>query len=553
MTTDLDLTAVAGASVLVVDDEPGIRELLCYDLEDLRYHVRAASSAERAIELLAAEDFDLVLCDVMMPGMSGIDLLRHIRERGLDTEVVVITGYPRMEDVVTCLRHGAFDYFRKPFERTEVQATVARAVERRRLRATQRLLDAGRRLQAATSGQSLDEEVVHCAVELLGADGGSLLRLVHDELEVAWSTHAEGLVQLGEGVAGRVAQESEPLLLVDEPDGDGRAASSIVHPLTHRERTIGVLCLARHAHSRPFRKNDLQLCSVLAGQAVLAMVNAQLVTELRDRVHEVETAHGRLAEQERLAAIGQLAAGVAHEINNPASYVLSNLWAAGEICADLAGVSELIEAQRPMTEVQAAWSSIGGHPALDDLTQGIQDATEGAQRITAIIRDMRDLAKVRGDTRVFSLNETLRGAIRLAGAAVRGRARIAVELEGDAHVCANSSRMSQVFLNLLVNAAEALDESGEHHRITVRSGILGDLAFASVTDTGPGIPADTLPLIFDPFFTTKDRTGTGMGLSLSRDFVREAGGRIRVSSAAGQGTTFTVELPLAVNQRDEVG
>ncbi len=314
-----------------------------------------------------------------------------------------------------------------------------------------------------------------------------------------------------------------------------------------------MLCLRRNAGTRPFRKADVELSSVLASQAALAMENAALVAELRQRVRDVEAAHGRLAEQERLAAIGQLAAGVAHEINNPASYVLSNLWAAGEICADIAKVGELLEARRPLREVLQLWNGIGGKGALEDLGQGVQDATEGAQRITAIIRDMRDLAKVRGGDRRFDLGDSIRGAVRLAGAAVRGRARIEVQSGGPAPVEGNSSRMSQVFLNLLVNAAEAVGEGGEHHRISVRWRADGAKVVASVSDTGPGIPPDTLPMIFDPFFTTKDETGTGMGLALSRDFVREAGGRLRVSSSPGQGTTFTIELPRAVNPGDEDG
>ncbi len=300
------------------------------------------------------------------------------------------------------------------------------------------------------------------------------------------------------------------------------------------------------ATTRPFRQADLGLAGLLANQAVLALENARLFRDLQRRLRELQDAQARLVESERLAAIGQLSAAIAHEINNPASYILSNLFSATEVLEEVRELCLAVDRGEAPGALRSRLEAIGGLEAMDDLVLSMQEAREGAVRIREILRDVRALARSdEPEAAPFDLNESIRSALRLGRAAVQGRARVEAHLVPGVQLFGAPGRLSQVFLNLLVNAAQAIsDVPGETHRITITSRRQGDRVLVRVSDTGPGIPAHILERIFEPFFTTKrPSSGTGLGLSISRDTVRDLGGELTVDSVEGVGTTFTLSLP----------
>jgi PAS domain S-box-containing protein len=254
---------------------------------------------------------------------------------------------------------------------------------------------------------------------------------------------------------------------------------------------------------------------------------AQVVV-VRD-VTEQRKLRARLAQADRMASVGMLAAGVAHEINNPLTYVLANL-------EGLAAELRVREAQRPAAD------------GRDDLEALARDALDGAQRIRKIVRDLMVFSGTTSDRlEPVSLNQVIEGAINMSRGEVKYRARLVTELGATPPVQGNEGRLAQVFLNLLVNAAQAIPEGdAEHHRITVRTWAEPGAVLAEVTDTGAGIPADVLPRIYEPFFTTKSTgVGTGLGLAISRRIIEEAGGRITAESRPGEGARFLVRLPAA--------
>jgi len=175
----------------------------------------------------------------------------------------------------------------------------------------------------------------------------------------------------------------------------------------------------------------------------------------------------------------------------------------------------------------------------------VLDAREGAHRISDIVRDMRSLARTDDeDGGWFDLNEAIRSALRIARLETTQRADVQAQLAEGLLVRGSPGPVSQVFVNLLVNAAQAIAEgSGRRGEIRVTTRREADLAVIEVSDTGPGIPSELLPRLFQPFFTTKGSTGTGLGLSISRNIVRRLGGEIAVRSVPGDGTVFTVSLP----------
>ena len=233
----------------------------------------------------------------------------------------------------------------------------------------------------------------------------------------------------------------------------------------------------------------------------------------------------QLIQADRLAAIGTMAAGVAHEINNPLGYVMLNLdWIA-----------------RKLPE------SAGDPASMGALIELLHEAHRGAERVASIVRELRTFSRADGETRHrVDLAAVARSAVKIAGHEIRHRARVSTSFEPASAVWANESRLEQVVLNLLLNAAHAMPEdraASSEIRVQVRPD--GDAGVVlEVSDNGEGIPSEVLPHIFDPFFTTKPRgVGMGLGLSICHGIVMSLGGKITVHSTPNEGTTFRVALP----------
>ena len=242
----------------------------------------------------------------------------------------------------------------------------------------------------------------------------------------------------------------------------------------------------------------------------------------------------RLAEADRLSALGTMAAGVAHEINNPLAYVMLNL--------------EWVARKLPSVRSDAA--------SLEGLTAMLTEARQGVERVSTIVRELRSFSRIDGETRIpINLGAVVDSALMIVGHEIRPRARVVTSCEPVNRVLASQARLEQVIVNLLLNAAQAMPEARPERneiRVSVRPDGDGH-AVLEVSDNGPGVPADVLPRIFDPFFTTKPvGLGTGLGLSICHGIVMSLGGRISVYSEAGEGASFRVRLP-TVQPEDDAG
>jgi PAS domain S-box-containing protein len=247
-----------------------------------------------------------------------------------------------------------------------------------------------------------------------------------------------------------------------------------------------------------------------------------LVASGRD-VTERHRLRAQLLVSDRMASLGTLAAGIAHEINNPLSYVLGNL--------------------QMMSESATS-------PA--ELAAAIGDATDGAQRVRKIVQGLRSFSRAEEESRIrLALPDVLRAAIRLTANEVRHRAQLVYELGDTPKVVADDGRLTQVFINLIVNAAHAIPEGhSDDNRITVRTRSDDDgHAVIEIEDTGRGMPPEVQARAFDPFFTTKEvGGGTGLGLSICHGIISALGGRISIESAVGRGTVVRVVLPPAAQE-----
>ena len=375
-------------------------------------------------------------------------------------------------------------------------------------------------------------------MKVMNADDVSLMLVGPDDrLYVAYSHGLPMAVltdvrqAIGERVAGRVAHDREPVLLTDGLEHDprfkdipsfGRVKSSIVYPITAGERLVGVLNLNRVEEARPFRKLDLDKAAVLASQILLALENARLVRQI--------------ATSQQLTTIGHISSSVVHEINNPISYVLASEGHLRERLADLRDVCDGIMRGDDIEEIREALDRAGGSRMLDELVQATDDIRDGAVRVRDIMRDLRSLARNR-DSRpvVFELASAIRSALRVVAAELRHKATVITDLPDGVMISGSPGRLSQVFVNLLLNAGEAMGPNGPHAiQITGRTD--GEVVTIRVHDDGPGIAPSHLPRVFESFFTTKSQKASGLGLPISRDIVRGIGGDIQIDSQPSAGT-----------------
>ena len=263
-------------------------------------------------------------------------------------------------------------------------------------------------------------------------------------------------------------------------------------------------------------------------------------------------AHGQLVGSEKLASLGQMAAGVAHEINNPVGYVASNFGTLENYLTRLFDMLSLYEAMEAMvksqddlTMLQAKKQDIEFEFIKSDILDLMRESRDGIQRVREIVQNLKDFAHV--DRQLnwewTDLHKGIDSTVTLASNEIKYKADIVKEYSDLPLVECVLSQLNQVFLNLLVNAAHAMGE--ERGVIRIRTAVDGDNVQITIADNGCGIPPENLSHIFEPFFTTKPvGKGTGLGLSVSYGIIQSHHGRIDVESEVGQGTSFRITLPI---------
>jgi len=271
---------------------------------------------------------------------------------------------------------------------------------------------------------------------------------------------------------------------------------------------------------------------------------------LNETLAALKRSQAKVLHQEKMASIGQLAAGVAHEINNPIGFINSNLSTLGKYLSRLSGFlaiqSGCIAAGAPPEQVESVrqqQASLKIDYIVKDLEDLVRESLEGAERVRSIVADLKSFSHVdESEYKQADLNECLRSTINIVWNEIKYKATLKKELGEIPRTRCYPQQMNQVFMNLLVNAAHAIEQQGV---ITVRSWEEAGYVCVTVADTGQGIPEANLNRIFEPFFTTKEvGKGTGLGLSITYDIVKKHNGEITVRSETGKGTVFTVRIPV---------
>ncbi|MDM5181435.1 response regulator [Massilia sp. DJPM01] len=394
-------------TILIVDDVPANIGVLVEFLEEKQFRVLVARDGEEGLERCRLVQPDLVLLDVMMPGIDGLETCRRLKQDSETARIPVIfmTAMTDSDNVVAAFEAGGVDYVTKPIRLTEVLARIN----------------------------------THLA-----------LREMHRQLS------------------------------------------------------------AQNA----------------------------LLQETNDR----------LLQAEKMAAIGQLAAGVAHEINNPIGFVNCNLGSLQTYVTTLFGVIDDFQQAASATHAVAArMAELNEAAEVDfirhDFATLMSESRDGLQRVKDIVQSLKDFSHAdNADTTFADLHQGLDSTLRIVSSEIKNKADVVKEYGDLPPVECIASQLNQVFMNLLVNAAHAIADRGV---ITIRTGRAGQWIWIEIGDTGAGMDAETIHRIFDPFFTTKPiGIGTGLGLSVSYGIVKSHGGRIDVHSEPGKGSRFTVHLPI---------
>lgn len=271
---------------------------------------------------------------------------------------------------------------------------------------------------------------------------------------------------------------------------------------------------------------------------------------------QLKTTRDQLTQSERLASIGQLAAGVAHEINNPVGYVFSNFGTLQKVLADLFSMLDAYEQAEPLLAGTPAAASLAGlRRSIDldylkeDVPALMNESLEGLTRVRKIVQDLKDFSRVdaRQEWEWTDLRRGLDSTLNIVNNEIKYKADVVREYGHMPDVQCLASEINQVFMNLLVNAAHAIDKA--RGTITIRcghdDGPDGGTVWIQIEDDGCGIAAENLQRIFDPFFTTKPvGKGTGLGLSISYAIVEQHGGELRAENAPEGGAVFVLSLPL---------
>nr|HID12294.1 response regulator [Anaerolineae bacterium] len=535
--------------ILIVEDDVEMLELMRNMLALVRCQALVARSGEEALALLrreaaAGREIDLVLLDIMIPEMDGYEVIARVKADPVlrHTSIIMTTALDSISDKTLGLGLGADDYLTKPFDPKELLARIDAVMRirrseqalRRRNQELAALIEINRMVTSSLDLDEVLEATMRGIREILQVEAGSLV-LVDEETgrlvfrktlspEQGWITGRA--IQPGEGIVGYVVQSGEPKLVndierdphflaeVDEEMGFASRAILCV-PLTIRDRVIGAIEVINKLDGA-FTEQDLELLQAMAASVAVAVDNANLYSELADFAKELERSQAQLVQAEKMAAIGRLAASIAHEINNPLQAIHNSLHL-------------------------SLREGLGDDKRLRYL--GLAQAE--VQRLIEIVQRMLDFYRPsRGGVVPTDVNGIVENVLALTHKRLQhGGVRVHTHLIPDLpFVSVVPDQITQVFLNIVINAIEAMPSGGDLRLETLLSED-GEWVLVCFHDTGPGMSPEQIANLFEPFYTTKP-TGTGLGLAISYGIIERHGGVIEVSSRLGQGTTFVVKLPV---------
>lgn len=520
-------------NILVVDDDVMLLDLfeLALKTHNAGFQVDMAATGEECLKKLSGHKYDLIILDYNLPKMSGLEILDEIKQRGMDTPVIIVTGASKESVAVDAMKKGAADYLSKEGEFIKILPTMVDRVLNES-RSKRNLQDAYATFQKMLGSSHNLKELLPLILKLTGAiskaDSGSLMLL--DEETSQLTTNASfGLsvkdvetirVKLGERIPGFLAGNGQSGVITgglektpgfEHLETRPEIKSALCVLLRAKGQVLGIINLnSTHSSGRVFENENFDFLMEFAGNAAIAIQNVQFYEKLT----RLQT---KMVQSEKMAAVGQIAAAIAHQLNSP--------------LAGIASVTGVVKKR------------LKGDDANYNMLNEVNSAAVFCGKV---IRELLIFSRKSTGTPVpVDCNQAIEGVLTFSAHQLQTRAiQIVKKLSPDLRpVMGYMSELQQVFLNMISNARDAMPKGG-NFTITTSMEEDGSRVEIRFNDTGTGISPDNMKTIFEPFFTTKKSgEGTGLGLPICADIIKKHHGEIKVASKNGSGTMFVISLP----------
>ncbi len=533
-------------SVLFVDDEPDVLNAINRLMIDEPYDILFSESGEDALNILKNKDVHVVVVDLKMPKMDGLSLLKEIEQYHPDIIRLVLSVLSDSDSILSATNEGnVHRYITKPWNDRELKIIVKQAVhqfneqqEKRDLR--KKLEEINIRLVTINKETTIQNNKLHKALNVANL-------LIHSVIS------DKDYDIMPENNHLKKCYEVKNCHKMDCPCYEKEAMRCW--------QVAGTYCGGEVQGEFAQKYGNCAQCEVYisANSDPIIQIHEQfsnmmhLINVKNDALshanENLKLSQATIIQQEKMASIGQLAAGVAHEINNPTGFVNSNLNSLDKYVGRL---TEFIDAQTEAVE------SLGDNNIKNSLVEKkkkmkidyicsdikdvIKESLEGTDRIGNIVNNLKGFARLDTDkTKNINLNQCLDSTLHVVWNELKYKTTVEKDYGDLPSIEGYQQQLTQVFVNILVNAAQAIEKQGD---IKIKTYNSNGSNFVIISDTGSGISEDRIDKIFEPFFTTKEvGKGTGLGMSIAYDIVLKHKGKIDVESEVGTGTTFTIELP----------
>lgn len=561
--------------ILIVDDTPLLRKMACVALAPLGLIILTAENGEEALALLSKEDgkIDVVLTDVVMPGMSGTELMDKAHELYPEMPVILMTAYSNIDTLIAAIKKKAFDLVLKPFDQKLLIQTVEKAFKHLQLLNLEK--NYLRTLQKSVDDKTSELQIKMAELEESRAIQAkeheelkklfSKITLIKQEWEKTMDCIGDMVLLIDrQGIVRRCNRSMRDFVGMSYQELLGQNWKGLFNSCTIPEDALfhsGTELL--HAASNrwfifnfyPFLDNSTQTRIGTVITIIDTTERKETMAALEKAYQDLKTTQAQILHTEKMASIGQLAAGVAHEINNPIGFVTSNINTLSKYHERL--INFMAEQSRVLVqglnaEQQEKLSALRTQLKIDyvvsDSEKLIAETLDGTERVRKIVMDLKTFSRTdQGDYQCADLIACIESAINIVWNELKYKVTLKRDFGSIPPIKCFPQQLNQVFVNLLVNASHAIKESGD---ITISAHIVDNTVAISFSDTGCGIAKEHLDRIFEPFFTTKEvGKGTGLGLSISYDIIKRHNGEISVVSEINKGTSFTIILPLLTEEQ----